>query len=91
VALDISTARVAPVAEEPTLFIIDGLEPMQHGLGPTQGRLLDPGLRTLLRHLALRTALAATSGGGARSRCCPVSVRKPDRVSGQPDNPDSAP
>jgi tetratricopeptide (TPR) repeat protein len=41
------------LAAQPTLLIIDGLEPMQHGPGPTQGRLLDPGLRTLLRHLAV--------------------------------------
>jgi hypothetical protein len=42
------------LVEQPTLLIIDGLEPMQHGPGPAQGRLLDQGLRTLLRQLALR-------------------------------------
>lgn len=43
------------LAEQPTLLVIDGLEPLQAGPGveATRGCLLDPGLRVLLRQLAL--------------------------------------
>ena len=41
------------VRQQRTLFILDGLEPLQHPLGsPTAGRLLDPDLRDLVTLLA---------------------------------------
>lgn len=33
------------------LLILDGIEPLQHPPGPTEGRLRDPGLRGLLKNL----------------------------------------
>jgi tetratricopeptide (TPR) repeat protein len=45
------------VRAEPTLLVLDGLEPLQYPPGPEEGRLKDPGLATLLRDLA-----AANSG-----------------------------
>lgn len=40
------------VRREPTLLILDGLEPLQNPPGPDVGRLRDPGLATLLREIA---------------------------------------
>ena len=40
------------VRKEPTLLVLDGLEPLQAAPGPEMGRLRDPGLSTLLRELA---------------------------------------
>lgn len=40
------------VRERRTLLILDGLEPMQHGAGPVEGKLKDPGLAALLKGLA---------------------------------------
>lgn len=42
------------VAERPTVLVLDGVEPLQHGPGPVAGQLKDPALRTLLRGLAGR-------------------------------------
>jgi hypothetical protein len=47
--------RVAQlVAEERTLLVLDGLEPLQHAPGPLAGQLKDPALVALLRGLAQR-------------------------------------
>ena len=40
------------VAEQRTLLILDGLEPLQYPPGEQEGRLKDPGLQSLLRGLA---------------------------------------
>ena len=44
------------VAAEPTVLVLDGLEPLQHGPGPhdLEGRLKDPGVHALLTRLATR-------------------------------------
>lgn len=42
------------IAAGPTVLVLDGLEPLQHGPGPLnlEGRLKDPGVHTLLAQLA---------------------------------------
>ncbi|MCG8457352.1 MAG: CHAT domain-containing protein, partial [Holophagales bacterium] len=40
------------VAERPTLFVLDGLEPLQYPPGELQGQVRDQGLRAFLRHQA---------------------------------------
>ena len=45
-------ARLA--AEQPTLLILDGLEPMQFGPGPQEGHVKDPALKSLLKGIAQR-------------------------------------
>ena len=40
------------VRQEPTLLILDGLEPLQNPPGPDEGRLTDPALQSLVRELA---------------------------------------
>ncbi|MDK1021994.1 MAG: NACHT domain-containing protein [Candidatus Hydrogenedentes bacterium] len=40
------------VRQEPTLLILDGLEPLQNPPGPDGGRLKDPALQSLVRELA---------------------------------------
>ena len=44
------------VAAEPTVLVLDGLEPLQYGPGPQdlEGRLKDPGVHALLARLAAR-------------------------------------
>jgi len=60
-----ATAKGERIAEELTrrhvLFVIDGVEPLQHGLDAQLGELKDHGLRTLLRHFSA-TAPAAAHG-----------------------------
>jgi len=52
---EVKGSRLAElVAAERTLLILDGLEPLQHGPGPVEGQLKDPGLSALLRGLAQR-------------------------------------
>ncbi|HLX10570.1 MAG TPA: TIR domain-containing protein [Thermoanaerobaculia bacterium] len=47
-------ARLAGlVRQKKTLLVLDGVEPLQYGLGPLVGRLKDPGLAALIRGLAL--------------------------------------
>jgi tetratricopeptide (TPR) repeat protein len=38
--------------QQRTLLVLDGVEPLQYGLGPLAGRLKDPGLAALLKGLA---------------------------------------
>jgi hypothetical protein len=40
------------LAQRRVLLVLDGCEPLQHGLGPQQGELKDLGLRALLRRFA---------------------------------------
>src|SRR6201999_3024319 len=40
------------VANRRTLFVLDGLEPLQNPPGPQEGRLCEPSLQALLRELA---------------------------------------
>ncbi|TAN46721.1 MAG: toll/interleukin-1 receptor domain-containing protein [Methylococcaceae bacterium] len=40
------------VAQEPSLLVLDGLEPLQHPPGPLAGQLKDPALQALLTSLA---------------------------------------
>jgi predicted ATPase len=40
------------IAHRRTLFVLDGLEPLQNPPGPQEGRLRDPSLQALLRELA---------------------------------------
>ncbi len=48
-------ARLAKlVAEQRTLLVLDGLEPLQHPPGPLQGQLKDPAVSVLLKSLALQ-------------------------------------
>ncbi len=48
-------ARLAElVAGARNLLVLDGLEPLQHGPGPSHGRLKDPGLMALLTGLSRR-------------------------------------
>lgn len=42
------------VRQRKTLLLLDGVEPLQYGLGPLVGQLKDPGLRALLRGLAVQ-------------------------------------
>ena len=42
------------VAQQPTVLILDGLEPLQYGTGPLKGRLKDPAVLSLLKGLAQR-------------------------------------
>ena len=42
------------IAEQPTLLILDGLEPLQYGSGPLRGQLKDPALLALLKGMAQR-------------------------------------
>jgi len=47
--------RLARLAvEQPTLLILDGLEPMQFGPGPQEGLIKDPALKSLIRGIAQR-------------------------------------
>jgi hypothetical protein len=56
------------VRRQRTLLVLDGLEPLQHGPGPVEGKLKDPGLAALLKGLA-----AANPG------LCLVTTRVPVR------------
>ena len=51
-----ATAKGEAIAEalarRRVLLVLDGCEPLQHGLGTQQGKLKDPGLRTLLHRFA---------------------------------------
>jgi hypothetical protein len=51
-----TTAKGDAIAEvlawRRVLLVLDGCEPLQHGLGTQQGELKDPGLRALLRRFA---------------------------------------
>ena len=40
------------VRRQPTLLVLDGVEPLQYPPGPQEGRLKDPALQSLLRELA---------------------------------------
>ena len=40
------------IRAQPTLLILDGLEPLQHASGPMQGHLKDHGLKALLKELS---------------------------------------
>lgn len=42
------------VAERPTVLILDGVEPLQHGPGAVRGRVKNPALEMLLKGLAQR-------------------------------------
>ena len=42
------------VRRQPSLLILDGIEPLQHASGPSEGFLKDPGLRLLIRELAAK-------------------------------------
>ena len=42
------------VARQPTVLILDGIEPLQYGTGPLKGQLKDPALLALLKGLARR-------------------------------------
>jgi len=42
------------VAQQPTILILDGLEPLQYGAGPMRGHLKDPAMLALLKALAQR-------------------------------------
>ena len=42
------------VAGQPTVLIVDGLEPLQYGAGPLKGQLKDPALLALLKGLSQR-------------------------------------
>ncbi len=44
----------ALIREQPTLLVLDGLEPLQFPPGESEGRIKDPALATLLRELAAR-------------------------------------
>jgi len=55
------------VAERPTVLVLDGVEPLQHGPGPVAGQLKDPALRALLRGLA----------GRPMSGLCVLTTREP--------------
>ena len=56
VATTSASAKGEAIAEalmrRPTLLLLDGVEPMQHGPGPQRGQLKDQGLRALLRRFA---------------------------------------
>nr|VFK19665.1 MAG: SEFIR domain-containing protein [Candidatus Kentron sp. LFY] len=61
-------ARLAElVAREPAILILDGVEPLQYGSGPLQGRIEDPAL------LALVESLAQRPGAG---RLCVITSRR---------------
>jgi hypothetical protein len=46
-------ARLATlIAQQPSLLVLDGLEPLQHPPGPLAGQLKDPALQALLKALA---------------------------------------
>ena len=54
-SIEIRAMRLAElVREEPTLLILDGIEPLQYPPGPGEGQIRDPGVRTLVRELAAR-------------------------------------
>jgi tetratricopeptide (TPR) repeat protein len=53
------------VRAEPTLLVLDGLEPLQYPPGPDEGKLKDPALATLLRDLA-----------AANSALCVITTRQ---------------
>ena len=42
------------VAQQPTVLILDGLEPLQYGSGPLKGQLKDPAVLALLKGFAQR-------------------------------------
>lgn len=42
------------VRQRKTLLLLDGVEPLQYGLGPLVGQLKDPGLKALLKGLAVQ-------------------------------------
>jgi hypothetical protein len=56
------------VAHRRTLFVLDGLEPLQNPPGPQEGRLHEPSLQALLRELA-----AFNTGLCLITTCLPVS------------------
>lgn len=59
------------ILREPTLVILDGIEPLQAPPGPMGGRLRAAGIETLLTHLARNT-------NSNKSRClCLVTTRQP--------------
>ncbi|NQT15015.1 MAG: TIR domain-containing protein [Planctomycetes bacterium] len=67
------------VREEPTLLILDGIEPLQYPPGPGEGQIKDPGLRTLVRELAaqnpglcvITTRVAVSDLAHLESTTCP--------------------
>lgn len=59
------------VALVPTLLILDGIEPLQYPPGPLGGQLRAPGVQSLLKHLARKTASAE------HRDLCLVTTREP--------------
>jgi len=53
--IDQRAGRLAElVRRQPTLLVLDGIEPLQHAPGEGEGHIKDVGLRTLVRELAAR-------------------------------------
>ncbi|MEM6454485.1 MAG: toll/interleukin-1 receptor domain-containing protein, partial [Acidobacteriota bacterium] len=71
------SARPTRLAErvlaEPTLLILDGLEPLQHGPGPQLGRLKEHALRAFLRALAS----APAADDASATHLCLLTTRVP--------------
>lgn len=59
------------VGREPTLLILDGVEPLQYPPGPMGGQLRSPGVQNLLKRLARRGEVAGQFG------LCLVTTREP--------------
>ncbi|MBV9998459.1 MAG: protein kinase [Verrucomicrobia bacterium] len=67
------------ITRQPTLLILDGLEPLQNPPGPQEGRLREPALQALIRELAasnrglcvITTRMAVTDLGGYESGSAP--------------------
>ena len=66
------------VRQQPTLLILDGLEPLQHPPGPMHGELTNPSIKALLQGLSL--ARHSSSNQEAESRAtiglCVVTTRE---------------
>ncbi|MEM6455167.1 MAG: TIR domain-containing protein [Acidobacteriota bacterium] len=63
----------ALVLASPTLLILDGLEPLQHGPGPQLGKLKEPALRAFLRALAS----APAADDASATHLCLLTTRVP--------------
>jgi len=59
------------VTNEPTLLILDGIEPLQYPPGPMGGQLRAPGLQSFLKHIARQAR------DGERHGLCLVTTREP--------------
>ena len=65
------------VAREPTLLILDGIEPLQYPPGPMGGQLRAPGVQSLLKQLARKASALNSQASTLNLALCLVTTREP--------------